>query len=524
MTISKFINSVLIFLTLLAFSAQFIIDFTSVNIGTSCIIMASAVSTLLYFRWSKALETHPLSSFALFGFCITSLLGALLAQSSSWVPVSDNLYQPLTTFSMLAMYQLVAIVAHIYYRIMTTSSSNRHGSNKPGLLRHFLQRLGVYTIPTVLVLWIMGGMGTFFLIISKYSAVANGFSFVAWTPFLIPIFTQQVGPQYCNIKKNYFFLIGYTALIAMIAMAFNARGMLLIGGATVGLLFLLVAMRSKALLTSTMLVRFGLFILISAALSWPASNLVTAMAVTRADRGKVSGSEMVTKTIENFQSPEKLEKYTKLQLAEKVRSAYDETYIVNPMVARLVITKFHDNALYFADKVSDKGSEEMMRVTGDFFWATLPQPFLDALKIDVNKDTMYFTMGDMLANYAIGTRLSGLRTGSIFGQGWVIFGYFFPIVYFAMCFILFAALDIFSTRVATGATMLAVVGMLNMWPNFLFGITADSLHHLFIGVVRGVPQNILMYCIAYAIAKAIARLISRLMHEKPIGNSSLIVK
>jgi ABC-type arginine transport system permease subunit len=93
-----------------------------------------------------------------------------------------------------------------------------------------------------------------------------------------------------------------------------------------------------------------------------------------------------------------------------------------------------------------------------------------------------------------------------------------------MCFILFAALDIFSTRVASGATVLAVIGMLNMWQNFLFGITADSLHHLFIGVVRGVPQNILMYCVAYAIAKAIARLISRLMHEKPIGNSSLVVK
>ncbi|MBY0378021.1 MAG: hypothetical protein K2Q33_05630, partial [Gammaproteobacteria bacterium] len=443
MTISKFINNVLIFLTIIAFVAQFFIDFSTVNIATSCIILASSISTLLYFRWTKALDSHPLSSFALFGFCITSLLGALWAQSSSWVPVSNDLYQPLTTFSMLAMYQVVAILAHALYRVISSSSSET-----PGLLRHTFQVCGVYAIPSVQVLWVMGGMGTFFLILSKYSAVANGFSFLAWSPFLIPIYIQQVGEQYCNPKRNYIFLVGFAVLIAMIAMAFNARGMMLIGGTTVGLLFLLVAMRSKALVTSTMLLRFGMFILISAALSWPASNLVTAMALTRADRGKISGSEMLAKTIENFQSPEKLEQYTKFQLAEKLRSAYDENYIANPMMARLIITKFHDNSIYFADKVSDKGSEEMMRTTGDFLWATLPQPFLDAIKVNVNKDKMFFSMGDMLANFAIGTPLSGLRTGSIFGQGWVLFGYYFPLIYFAMCFILFAALDLFSTRTA----------------------------------------------------------------------------
>ena len=143
MTIAKFINNALIFLTLVAFSAQLIIDFTTINIATSCIILASGISTLLYFRWSKALDSHPLSSFALFGFCISSLLGALWAQSSSWVPVSNDLFQPLTTFSMLAMYQFIAIVAHALYRVMTSSSG------KPGLLRHLFQVCGVYAIPSV---------------------------------------------------------------------------------------------------------------------------------------------------------------------------------------------------------------------------------------------------------------------------------------------------------------------------------------------------------------------------------------
>jgi hypothetical protein len=163
----------------------------------------------------------------------------------------------------------------------------------------------------------------------------------------------------------------------------------------------------------------------------------------------------------------------------------------------------------------------MMRVTGDFFWAVLPQPFLDILKIDVNKDKMGFSVGDILAHYAIGTGLWGMKTGSIFGQGWVLFGYFFPVIYFAMCFVLYAALDIFSTRTATGVTVLSVIGMLNMWPNFLFGITADSLQHLFGGVVRGVLQSVLMYSIAYGLAKVLSNLLSKLLNEKSEIHSAL---
>lgn len=516
MTIAKFINTVLLWLTLLAFAAQFFIDFSSDNIAANCIILTSVLTTLLYFRWSKALDTHPLSSFAIFGFCVTSQLGALLAQSVAWTAVGTSLHQPLVTFPMLAMYQAIILVAHALYRMMTSSTSA-----KPGLLRHTFQKLGVYEAPSVITIWVMGGMGVFFLLLSRFSAVALGLSFLAWMPFLIPIYAQQIGPKYCNVKRNYLALVAYAMLIALIAMAFNARGTLLIGLATVGLLFLLVGMRSTKPVTAPMLLKLGMLGLLAAVLSWPASNLVTAMAVARGDRGKSSASQMVSKTLENFQNPEKLEIYRKQALAHDLRTAYDEKYINNPMLARFVITKFHDNAIYFAGKISDKGSEEIMKVSGDFLWATLPQPFLDALKIDVDKDKMYFTMGDMLAHYAVGTPLSGLRTGSIFGQGWALFGYFFPVIYFAMCLILFAALDIFSTRTASGLTVLATIGMLNMWPNFLFGITADSLHHLFMAVMRGVLQSVILYSIAFYIAKSLSKLVTNI---KPVRASALFVK
>jgi hypothetical protein len=521
MTIAKFINSTLIWLTFIAASLQFIIDFSTVNIAATCVVFSASIMVLLYFRWTKALETHPLSSFALFGFCVTSQLGALLAQSFSWLSLSDNLRQPLLTFFMLAMYQIIALSAHLLYRMLTEVPPNKQ--NKSGLIRNALGKLGIYTTPSVIQIWIMAGIGIFSLLLARISPVANGLSFLAWTPFLIPIYLQQVGTKYCNAKLNYLLLVAYFGLVVLMALAFNARSTMLAGVATVLFLFLLIGMRSHKLVTMPMLLKFSMVALLGVVLSWPASNMVTAMVIAREDRYKVSLSKMVTNTIDNFFNLEKLAEYKKDGLAKSLR-AYDETYIENPMVARFVITKFHDNALYFAGKISDKNAVEVAKLTKDFFWAMLPQPWLDTLKIDVNKNTLYFSMGDVLTYYATGTPLGGLKTGSVFGQGAVLFGYFFPVIYFFMCLVLFAAIDLFATRTAAGVAVLSVIGMINVWPNFLFGIIAESLHHLLNSAVRGVVQVVILYAIVFAIARLLSGMYLKLLGTKTITSLGLKVE
>ena len=76
---SRFMVALLLVLALLAFAAQFAIDFTPDNIAASCVVLASSLAILLYILWTGAIQTHPLSTFAIFGFCVTSQLGALLA-------------------------------------------------------------------------------------------------------------------------------------------------------------------------------------------------------------------------------------------------------------------------------------------------------------------------------------------------------------------------------------------------------------------------------------------------------------
>jgi hypothetical protein len=335
--------------------------------------------------------------------------------------------------------------------------------------------------------------------------VANGFSYLAWSPFLIPIYYYSEGEKYCNIKTNIVYLAIHASLIILLALLFNTRGMLFLGFVTVGSIFTLQMMKSRRQLNSTLLFRSFIGILIVFAISIPAANMSTAMAIARDGRGKVSPIKIISNTLENFSSPEKIQDYREQERRQVLHSVYDEYYVDNSLGARFVNTKRHDNAIYFAGKLSDSSAKEVLRMSGDFLWGTLPQPFLDALKIDIDKRYLVVSMGDVLAHYAVGTPLGGLRTGSIFGQGLVLVGYFSFLIYFAMCFILFAAIDIFSKKTADGAVVISVVGMLSLWGNFGSGITADSFHHLFMGVVRGVMQSAVLYFIAISFAKFLTK-------------------
>jgi len=501
MTISKLINNLLFVITMLAFIAQLFIDLSTVNIAASMIILLSAFITIFYLRWSSALETNPLSSFAILGFCFTSTLGALWAQSFAWTAVTENLRQPLVTFSWLTLFQVIAIVAHCVYR----KKANSPIIKEPNLLRRLFDWMGLYEPQTASVMWLIGVFGLFCLLFSYKFPVANGFSFLAWAPFLIPIYYIYEGEKYCNIKANFIYLAIHSSLIVLLAMLFNTRGMIFLGLVTMGSVIFLQLLQSRSQINSTFLFRGIIAILLVFAISIPASNLATAMAIARDGRNKISPIKMVSNTIENFNSPEKLEKFRSFEKAQNIYLRYEEVYISNPLVKRFINTKFQDSAIYFSGRLTDDSANEILRMSGDFLWATLPQPFLDQLKVNVDKRYLMFSMGDVLSHFSVGTALGGMRTGSVFGQGLALFGYFSCIIYFGLCFILFASMDIFAKKRTNGTFLISAIGMLSLWNNFVMGISAESFHHLFMAVFRGVLQTSVLYFIAISFVKLLIK-------------------
>jgi len=497
MTSSKLINNLLIIITFIAFLAQIFIDFSTVNIATSCIILCSALSTIFYLRLTSALETHPLSTFAIFGFNFTSTTSALWIQSSSWLAVSDNLRQPLVTFSVLTLYIGVAIIAHSLYRSMTKQSQDE----KPGLIIRALQSLEIYAVPSPSVLWGLGLIGLFSLLLHYVSPVANGLTFLAWAPVLIFVKKDLYEKDFLISRIHYVAFMLHLTIITLFAVLFNTRRMLLEGFATLLLIYLIQGMMSRTIINMTHLYRFGAGLLIVATLVSPLTDFATAMVVARLERGKVSPIVIAQNTFENFQDKEKLERYKTLAKLKTATSAYDETYVENPLLARLCIAKFHDNAIYFAGKISDKDNEYLQEKSIGFLWKIFPQPILDRLKINIDKLDYEYSMGDLLAQMAIGKPVGAWVTGSIFGQGLAIFGHLFLLIYFGLCFIVFVALDVFSRPGKNGIVLISTIGYLVIWSTFSFALSPESINHLIGNSIRTPIQAIFLFVVCTKFVK-----------------------
>jgi hypothetical protein len=143
--------------------------------------------------------------------------------------------------------------------------------------------------------------------------------------------------------------------------------------------------------------------------------------------------------------------------------------------------------------ISDNQKEYLLDKVNNFYWKILPQPILDYFKINIDKKYYEFSMGDLLPHVAIGSPLGGWKMGSVFGQGLALYGNAFPIIYFGMCLIIFAVIDLLSKRLANGGVIISSLGQLTIWSTFFVGITADSIAILLTKVLRGIIQEIILY-------------------------------
>lgn len=295
-------------LAVLATLLQFVIDSSSANVASSSIVLLSSLCVLAYIAWTKALNEKPLSTFAIFGLCVTTQLGALLAQTAAWTALRSSLYDPLYTFGSLAFYQAIAVVVHAAYRYFSVQ--------KPanvGLVRGLLDWAGIYRTPRVGTLWIMGCIGliTFFFshLEGVVGKIAAAFNFMALAPFLILLYVRDLGEAYCNARLNRLLLIAYTLLAVVLGLALNTRAIMFSGVVTIGLIYLLSGMRSNAPLTRRSVVRLGALAAFLIAISVPLSDLATSMAIARQWRGKVSASVMIRTTFHVWGNPNLIAAY-----------------------------------------------------------------------------------------------------------------------------------------------------------------------------------------------------------------------
>lgn len=499
---SAFLFNTIYTLAFASFIAQFFIDFNVINISAACIVLASTVITLTYLRWSDAYKSYPVSSFAIFGLLVTTQLGAFIGQFTLWTSLTKDLRVPIETFSYLMMFQLSAVIAHVFYRVLANTKTS-----KPSILRYTLQKIGLYTTPSVVAIWVMGLIGLVSAVLAKGeggSRVANGIQFVMWVPFLIPVYRAQLGETYCKAKLHYILLGLYTLVILGIGIAFNARGFMLNGIVTLGSVIFLLTLRSSEKFTLSDIFKIFLVLVFGVIVSFPLSDLTTAMAVARGEREKVSKLKLAQNTLEILTIKRELISRDREQgKIISTHSKYEEFYIDNPLLARFANTKFHDNMFYFGDMLNESQSTDLGEYTVNSIATMLPAPLLKIkwLGVDIDKYQYANSLGDYIVMLAIGEKLGGFKTGSAFGQAIVLFGFFAPFIYMLLCILLFYLKDLFSYKNTAGVVLIAPIGLFSLYSIFMNGLIYEGIQGYVVDVGRNFVQNILLYTAVFQFAR-----------------------
>ena len=126
---------------------------------------------------------------------------------------------------------------------------------------------------------------------------------------------------------------------------------------------------------------------------------------------------------------------------------------------------------------------------------------LDLFGVGADKEVLNASMGDYLAYLGRGTRLGAHIVGSIFAHGIALLGPLFPFVYAAICFVLFALMDLLTIRSAAGAATVSALGMLEIWNYFAGGLSYDALSGPFEFIIRNFWQTALIYALVFGLAR-----------------------
>jgi hypothetical protein len=303
----------------------------------------------------------------------------------------------------------------------------------------------------------------------------------------------------------------YFALLVGISFATNSRSTFADAVPTVGICVLIakaIGRMDLRRVPTSRIVFFGVAALLGSVLL---SRVALAMVVVRDYRASVDVGMLVRMTFEALFNNEWLAAAkAKMDTASYVGD-YSETYVDSRFAARFLLTKFHDNVLYYFSLCGPDHIHSYREFMLTRLAATLPDPLLRLAGFSIDKQDLVVSNGDYLIYIVDGWGMGGFKTGSMIGEVFAVFGWAFPFVTVAAALMLFVFHDAFVTPTALGRMAFSPLIILLVWnlvgTTAAFGLGAETVTAIPSGIVRGLPQNVLVYLIAVYIVRGASRLI-----------------
>ena len=503
---------------------QIFIDSSIQNIASVAAVYFTALIIFAITVRAKMFRLAPLPVVIVTGFNMATMSGALVTQTLYFKPLIYNLAVPEYTFPALILFQMGLLAAFLLF-----ANSSIFFKASDFVRTNVLTPAGLLKAPLPSQVWLMGIFGLFAIVSSidfnqavKYGDAGpkfvEGFIYLAFMPFILPalayIFPNN--SQYTSIQGHYKFLLPYFVVLVLLGISANTRGGF--AGPAANLCLILFLLFVMGQLVFTRFARGGLlFGAIMIVMASPTiSDLATAMVVVRGERDKVSTEQLILKTFDAFQDKKEIESYRKLQQEITGTNDYEENYITNPFLTRLILTKFTDNMLSLKHVRDGQHADVVWEVTIKTLIGLFPTPVLRFFGSKLNKEDIRFSIGDALYAVQNGIGLGEYKLGSSVAHGVALMGAISYLVIIPIFLIVFIAVQSFTF--ATG-------GLIVLSPLILLQLI--SLYYLPIGdsflgpisfLVRTLPQNILTYILAFHCAWFIAALVQFVIspRRKPV--------
>ncbi len=489
-----------IILLVIAALIQPFIDPDPANSLCTLIIVAASLITWEVCLRAKMIRAAPLPTYATLAFNFATLSGALLAQSFTFRAVTFNLQVPLLTFSLCAVHQLFVLFTLVLFARTYTLRSISEFLN-----RAVLTPMGAMKPPSEFQLW---GMGLIGIVIMLWGAgqIAQGgvqtgdvggkfavaFSFLTYAPFLIPATATLLGaPSFRMSRRTWIMIVLFFGLVLFAAIARNSRGTFAIAITNLGIATFFSVLIGQFQMTKKIKKILAVGALALALIAPAISDLAIAMVLARSYRGDVSPLELVEKTIEAYSDKEGIEAYNANWDLKLGSTVYSETYVDNPFINRFVTLKFFDNTIALERVRSGEFSGELWRRFGIQIGALLPAQVVNFMGMQIDKNDVFFSMGDFLLYLEKGVPVGGFKGGSVIGHGLGLLSYGYVILIIPIYIFFFTMIQSFGTSRNGSLAFSAVV--LFMLVETWFTMAGDSFAVLVASTLRHYPQKLLIY-------------------------------
>ncbi len=486
-------------------------------ITTFLAIAGGIIGTVCFLR-QNLLAAYPISTSMMLGYVSYYFLLPPLATVLEGKPLTYNLDHPELVLFHALVSLLLLICAHTFYRNWHPLKGLRWF-----ISRKIYQPFGFFRPPTNLHLLVMGSiglmaMGVEVFIVGVYQGEAvgiinklmQGLYPLAYLPYVIMV-RKLIDQDSGFDRKWLLILFGYTILIAIVSLGRNSRAALYMGFASIILAYF------YGMVIGFYKVNLGrllVTLLVVIATSGPITDLAISIVVIRGTRTDISARDLVLETIKVFQDKKTLKLYR--TYAAQIGSAWDEGYVENPFMARLSNLKYADNSINFALSMSGSTREYMREIEIQRIWANFPRPLIETLGLPVDKDFIGAgSSGDFMLYAVTGYTyvLGGYRTGSIFGNGYALFGWLYPFVFALLLLLIFPLADALTSRTAIArmnpskcewAPTLSPMAIIGFYSLFFYLTSAatgsESMSDLVSYLLRGWIQILFVYVLAYWIA------------------------